>query len=230
MNFSPAVSSETKTRLRREMRRWGVARRSDKTLTDLALMSQSPAPGLDELLRKVLQVHDGSGLAPLQRHAPEVGHAEEQTTAPRPRRARRFIADVARREPGLFAHWKWVCALTVGEGSPVSGEGHAGFCESRRLRRSPATRLVVCVAGGKEHAEALKTEVEQVIAPLGLKLSPEKTRVVSIDEGLGRAGARCRRCRRSVSPTRSPNRTCPFLSIRLSTGRAMADPVADFMR
>ncbi len=47
---------------------------------------------------------------------------------------------------------------------------------------------------------------------------------------LGRAGARCRRCRRSVSPTRSPNRTCPFLSIRLSTGRAMADPVADFMR
>jgi Transposase domain (DUF772) len=41
--------------------------------------------------------------------------------------------------------------------------------------------------------------------------------------GLGRAGARCRRCRRSVSPTRPPNRTCPFLSIRLSTGRAMAD-------
>jgi hypothetical protein len=40
---------------------------------------------------------------------------------------------------------------------------------------------------------------------------------------LGRAGARCRRCRRSVSPTRPPNRTCPFLSIRLSTGHAMAD-------
>ena len=39
----------------------------------------------------------------------------------------------------------------------------------------------------------------------------------------GRAGARCRRCRRSVSPTRPPNRTCPFLSIRLSTGRAIAD-------
>ena len=39
VNFSPAVSSETKTRLRREMRRWGVARRSDKTLTAMALMS-----------------------------------------------------------------------------------------------------------------------------------------------------------------------------------------------
>jgi hypothetical protein len=39
----------------------------------------------------------------------------------------------------------------------------------------------------------------------------------------GRDGARCRRYRRSVSPTRPPNRTCPFLSIRLSTGHGVAD-------
>jgi hypothetical protein len=38
VNFSPAVSNATKTRLRREMRSWRVARRSDKSLTDLALM------------------------------------------------------------------------------------------------------------------------------------------------------------------------------------------------
>jgi len=38
VNFSPAVSGEAKTRMRHEMRNWGVARRSDKTLTDLALM------------------------------------------------------------------------------------------------------------------------------------------------------------------------------------------------
>jgi integrase len=47
---------------------------------------------------------------------------------------------------------------------------------------------------------------------------------------LGRGGARCRRYRRSVSPTRPPNRTCPFLSIRLSTGRAVADRDADVMQ
>ena len=35
--------------------------------------------------------------------------------------------------------------------------------------------------------------------------------------------ARCRRCRRSVSPPRPPNRTCTFPRIRLSTGHAMAD-------
>jgi integrase len=47
---------------------------------------------------------------------------------------------------------------------------------------------------------------------------------------LGRDGARCRRYRRSVSPTRPPNRTCPFLSIRLSTGHAVADRDADVMQ
>ena len=44
---------------------------------------------------------------------------------------------------------------------------------------------------------------------------------------LGRDGARCRRYRRSVSSSRPPNRTCPFLSIRLSTGHAMVDHGAD---
>ena len=47
---------------------------------------------------------------------------------------------------------------------------------------------------------------------------------------LGRAEARCRRYRRPVSSTRPPNRTCPFLSIRLSTGHAVADRDADFMQ
>jgi hypothetical protein len=46
----------------------------------------------------------------------------------------------------------------------------------------------------------------------------------------GRAGARCRRYRRSVSLTRPPNRTCPFPSIRLSTGHAMVDRDAVVMR
>jgi RNA-directed DNA polymerase len=67
LNFTPAVSSEAKTRIRREMRRWSVARRSDKTLSDLALMFN----------RQLV-----SGLPPLQRHAREVGHAEIQTLAP----------------------------------------------------------------------------------------------------------------------------------------------------
>ncbi len=58
-----------------------------------------------------------------------------------------------------------------------------------------ADDFVVCVAGGRKHAEALITDVEQVIAPLGLKLSREKTQVVSIDEGYDFLGFAIRRVR-----------------------------------
>ena len=72
--------------------------------------------------------------------------------------------------------------------------------------------------------------------PLGVAVLEDKilqravVEVLNAIYELGRAGARCRRCRRSVSPTRPPNRTCPFLSIRLSTGHAMVDRDAGFMQ
>jgi hypothetical protein len=59
-------------------------------------------------------------------------------------------------------------------------------------------------------------------------LDPEHVKALAGSQGRG--GARCRRYRRSVSPTRPPNRTCPFLSIRLSTGHAVADLDAVVMR
>jgi RNA-directed DNA polymerase len=80
----------------------------------------------------------------------------------------------------------------------------------------------------RQEAREVKARLATWLAPRGLAFNEDKTRVVTLDEGLGRAGARCRRCRRSVSPTRPPNRTCPFLSIRLSTGRAMSDRDAGF--
>ena len=56
--------------------------------------------------------------------------------------------------------------------------------------------FVICVAGERRHAEQLIGQTEQVIAPLGLKLSPEKTRVVHIDEGVDFLGWRIKRQRR----------------------------------
>jgi RNA-directed DNA polymerase len=43
------------------------------------------------------------------------------------------------------------------------------------------------------HAEELRTEVSAVLAPLGLRLAPEKTRVVHIDEGFTFLGFDIRR-------------------------------------
>jgi RNA-directed DNA polymerase len=59
-----------------------------------------------------------------------------------------------------------------------------------------ADDFVVCVKGERQHAEELRDEVAEVLAPLGLRLAPEKTRVVSIDEGFDFLGFHIRRMRK----------------------------------
>ena len=56
--------------------------------------------------------------------------------------------------------------------------------------------FVVMVRGERRHAEALREEVADVLAQLGLRLSPEKTRVVHIDEGFDFLGQHIRRQRK----------------------------------
>ena len=56
-----------------------------------------------------------------------------------------------------------------------------------------ADDLVVMVAGTRDDAEALRDEVAAVIAPMGLRLSEAKTRVVHIDEGFDFLGWRIQR-------------------------------------
>jgi RNA-directed DNA polymerase len=56
-----------------------------------------------------------------------------------------------------------------------------------------ADDFVVMVAGTRDHAEALRGEVEAVLAPMGLRLSEAKTGVVHIDEGFDFLGFRIRR-------------------------------------
>jgi RNA-directed DNA polymerase len=56
-----------------------------------------------------------------------------------------------------------------------------------------ADDFVLMVSGDRRHAEALREEVAAVLAPLGLRLSPDKTRVVHIDEGFDFLGFTLRR-------------------------------------
>ena len=107
LNFSPAVSGEAKTRMRREMRSWRVARRSDKTLTDLALMFNRQLQGWINYYGRFYK----SMLYPVFHHFNDTlvrwAMRKYKRLRRRPRRARRFLADVARRQPGLFAHWRF---------------------------------------------------------------------------------------------------------------------------
>ena len=75
--------------------------------------------------------------------------------------------------------------------------GNSGARQQRRLKGGATYRLVryaddfvVLVAGSREHAEALRTEVAVVLAPMGLRLSEAKTRIAHIDEGFDFLGFR----------------------------------------
>jgi RNA-directed DNA polymerase len=56
-----------------------------------------------------------------------------------------------------------------------------------------ADDFVVLVTGEREHAEALRTVVADVLAPMGLRLSKEKTHVVHVDDGFDFLGFNIRR-------------------------------------
>jgi RNA-directed DNA polymerase len=56
--------------------------------------------------------------------------------------------------------------------------------------------FVLMVFGERHHAETLRDEVAAVLAPLGLRLAPEKTQVVHIDEGFTFLGFDIRRMRK----------------------------------
>lgn len=59
-----------------------------------------------------------------------------------------------------------------------------------------ADDFVVMVAGTRANAEALREEVAEVLSPMGLSLSPSKTRVAHLDEGFDFLGFHIRKRRR----------------------------------
>ena len=81
----------------------------------------------------------------------------------------------------------------------------AGTAHKRRQRRLKglanyrivryADDFVVLVSGTQEHTEALRDEVAALLAPMGLRLSEEKTVVTHIDEGFDFLGFRIQRKR-----------------------------------
>jgi len=59
-----------------------------------------------------------------------------------------------------------------------------------------ADDFVIMVHGTRQHAEALRAEAAAALAPLGLRLAEEKTRIIHIDEGFDFLGFTIRRMRK----------------------------------
>ncbi len=115
----------------------------------------------------------------------------------------------------------------------------------RRRAGEPAMRLVryaddfvVMIAGDRDDAEALWTEVAAVLAPMGLRLSEEKTRVCHIDEGFDFLGWRIQRRRwrgrtgkRAVYTYPSKKSLLSMMDkVRSLTRRAKHRTLADLLR
>jgi RNA-directed DNA polymerase len=75
--------------------------------------------------------------------------------------------------------------------SARQGHRRKGLATYRLVRY--ADDFVVLVAGTRAHAQALREEVTAVLAPMGLRLSEAKTRIVHIDEGFDFLGFRIQR-------------------------------------
>jgi RNA-directed DNA polymerase len=94
------------------------------------------------------------------------------------------------------------------------------------------------IAGTREHAEALKGEVATVLAPIGLRLSEEKTSVCHIDEGfdflgwhIQRRSWRDRTGKRAVYTYPSKKALASVMDkVRRATHRARHRTLAELLR
>jgi len=86
-----------------------------------------------------------------------------------------------------FTH-KWEA---LGPSWTRAKRGRAGEPIMRLVRY--ADDFVIMIRGTRNHAEALREEVAAVLAPMGLRLSTDKTKVCHIDEGFDFLGWRIQR-------------------------------------
>jgi group II intron reverse transcriptase/maturase len=106
INFTPAVSNKAAKAMRQTMRRWRLHLRSDKSLDDLARMFNPVIRGWMNYYRHYYK----SALYPTLRHLDSILDQWATRKYKRLRRHRRrathWLARLARRQPGLFAHWR----------------------------------------------------------------------------------------------------------------------------
>jgi RNA-directed DNA polymerase len=107
VSFLPAVSKDAVKAMSREVRSWHLARRSDKTLDDLARMFNSIVQGWINYYGRFYKSGLLSFLRRLNRHLARWACRKFKRLRRRERRAMAWLAEVARRAPRLFAHWRF---------------------------------------------------------------------------------------------------------------------------
>jgi RNA-directed DNA polymerase len=107
VSFLPAVSRDAVVAMGREIRSWHIARRSDKSLDDLARMFNSIVQGWINYYGRFYKSMLYPLLRRLNRHLMRWACRKYKRLKRRERKAMHWLAEVASRAPGLFAHWRF---------------------------------------------------------------------------------------------------------------------------
>jgi RNA-directed DNA polymerase len=106
VNFSPAASAEALRDFRRELRRWHLHTRSDKSLEDLSRMFNPVLRGWANYYGCFYK----SALYPTFQHFDRIlvrwALRKYKRLRGHQRRAAQWLRGIARRQPKLFAHWR----------------------------------------------------------------------------------------------------------------------------
>ncbi|MCA1706391.1 MAG: hypothetical protein LC808_25265, partial [Actinobacteria bacterium] len=106
VSFLPAVSRQAMKAMGREIRSWHWARRSDKSLDDLARMFNNIVQGWINYYGRFYRSRLLYFLRRLNTHLVRWANRKYKRLKRRERRAMAWLAEIARRSPGLFAHWR----------------------------------------------------------------------------------------------------------------------------
>ena len=121
VSFSPAVSNDAAKAVRQAIKRWRLHRRSESTLEDLARSINGIVRGWANYYGRFYPTVFARSLGLIDDYLVRWAMWKYKPLRRHPARAREFLADVARREPGLFVHWRLGVAVgRLGDGSPVS--------------------------------------------------------------------------------------------------------------
>lgn len=106
VNFTPAVSNDAATKMRRTMRSWRLHLRSDKAIEDLAHMWNPVLRGWIQYYGKFYKSALHSVFRHLNRTLAHWATRKFKRLRRHRQRAEHWLGRLARREPRLFAHWE----------------------------------------------------------------------------------------------------------------------------
>ena len=107
VSFLPAIGNDERKRIGRVIRRWRLHRWSGSTLTDLAKAINAEVQGWINFYGRFYRSELNRLLRRINEYLVRWARWKYKRLRRYPAKTRRFLAAVFRREPGLFAHWRF---------------------------------------------------------------------------------------------------------------------------